>query len=220
MILRIALIVIISYLLGSLNFSIIVSRRLIHSDIRESGSNNAGATNMLRTNGKKYAIITFLGDVFKIFVAILIAYFIIGSKDFSSNEYLFKSIAGFCCVLGHMYPCFFKFKGGKGVSVCSGMVIAIDWRIAIILFIIFIAVTFTTKYVSLGSIVIAICYPILEFIFFKPDTLNLGTTAISARCIATIIAIIFTLIVVIKHWQNIIRLVKGTENKTDLRKSK
>lgn len=213
MILKIVSIVVLSYLLGSLNFSIIVSRRCVHKDIRESGSHNAGATNMLRTNGKKYAIITFLGDVFKLFVAVLIAYLIIGKNDFSSNAYLFKSIAGLSCVFGHMYPCFFGFKGGKGVSVCAGMVIAIDWRIALVLVVVFALVVLLSKYVSLGSIIIAICYPILTYIMFKPDTLDLGATPIGERWIATIIAFVFTLIVVIKHSANIKRLFNGTESK-------
>lgn len=212
-VLKIVSIVVISYLLGSLNFSIIVSRRCFHKDIRENGSHNAGATNMLRTNGKKYAVLTFLGDVFKLFVAILIAYLIIGKNDFSSNAYLFKSIAGLACVIGHMYPCFFSFKGGKGVSVCAGMVLAIDWRIALILLVIFALVVLATKYVSLGSIIIAICYPVLTYIFFNPNNLNLGATPISEKWIATIIAIVFTLIVVIKHSENIKRLFNGTESK-------
>lgn len=212
-VLKIVSIIVISYLLGSLNFSIIVSRRCFHKDIRESGSHNAGATNMLRTNGKKYAVLTFLGDVFKLFVAILIAYLIIGKNDFSSNAYLFKSIAGLACVIGHMYPCFFSFKGGKGVSVCAGMVLAIDWRIALILLVIFALVVLTTKYVSLGSIIIAICYPVLTYIFFNPNNLNLGATPVSEKWIATIIAIVFTLIVVIKHSENIKRLFNGTESK-------
>ncbi len=212
-ILKIAIVVVLSYLLGSLNFSIIVSRKCVHKDIRESGSHNAGATNMLRTNGKKYAILTFLGDVFKLFVAVLIAYMIIGKNDFNSNAYLFKSIAGLSCVFGHMYPCFFGFKGGKGVSVCAGMVLAIDWRIALISLAVFILVVLLSKYVSLGSIIIAICYPVLTYIIFKPESLNLGSTIISERWIATIIAFVFTLIVVIKHSSNIKRLFNGTESK-------
>lgn len=213
MVLKVAIIILISYLLGSLNFSIIVSRKCVHKDIRESGSHNAGATNMLRTNGKKYAVLTFLGDVLKLFVAVLITYLIIGQKDFSSNAYLFKSIAGLSCVIGHMYPCFFSFRGGKGVSVCAGMVAAIDWRIALILVVVFALVVLISKYVSLGSIIIALCYPILTYIMFKPESITFGETIISERWIATLIALVFTLIVVIKHSSNIKRLFNGTESK-------
>lgn len=217
---KIALVIVISYLLGSLNFSIIVSRKCVHKDIRESGSHNAGATNMLRTNGKKYAILTFFGDVFKLFVAVFIAYLIIGQNDFNSNAYLFKSVAGLACVIGHMYPCFFSFKGGKGVSVCAGMVACIDWRIALILIVVFAVVVLISKYVSLGSIIISICYPILIYIMFVPDSITLNTTFVSERWIATLVALIFTLIVVIKHSANIKRLINGTESKISLKSKK
>lgn len=213
MFLKIAIIILISYLLGSLNFSIIVSRKFVHKDIRESGSHNAGATNMLRTNGKKYAVLTFFGDVIKLFVAVFIAYLIIGQNDFNSNAYLFKSIAGLSCVIGHMYPCFFSFKGGKGVSVCAGMVASIDWRIALILVVVFAVVVLISKYVSLGSIIISLCYPVLTYIMFRPETITMNASFISSRWLATLIAAIFTLIVVIKHSANIKRLFNGTESK-------
>lgn len=213
MILTILAIFVISYLLGSANFSIIFSRRLVKKDIRTDGSKNAGATNMLRTNGKKYAFMTFVCDIAKLFVAVLIAYLIIGPEEFSANQYLYKSIAGLACVLGHMYPCYFGFKGGKGVSVCTGMVIAIDWRIALILFAIFVIIVAITKYVSLGSIVIAVLYPILTYFLYKPEELNLGLSFISDRWLATAIAVLFAVIVIVKHRSNIKRLLNGTESK-------
>lgn len=206
-------IIVISYLLGSANFSIIFSRRLLKKDIRTDGSKNAGATNMLRTNGKKYAFMTFACDIGKLLIAVGIAYLIMGAGEFNANAYLYKSIAGLACVFGHMYPCYFGFKGGKGVSVCTGMVIVIDWRIALILFVIFVAIVAITKYVSLGSIVIAVLYPILTYFLFKSETLNLGLSFISDKWFSTLVALLFAAVVIIKHRANIVRLCKGTEGK-------
>ena len=209
-------IAIISYLLGSLNFSIILSRSLTKKDIRESGSGNAGATNMLRTYGKKYAALTMLGDIFKVFIAVAIAFAIL-QVDF---KYLFvfpsdageqtvlvfqKEFAGFFCLLGHIFPCFFKFKGGKGMAACTVMVIMVDWRIALILFIIFAAIVAISKMISLGSVTIAVLFPVLITCFYK-------------NLFLTLIAVLFAVIVIIAHRENIKRLIKGTENKISFKK--
>ena len=209
-------IAIISYLLGSLNFLIILSRSLTKKDIRESGSGNAGATNMLRTYGKKYAALTMLGDIFKVFIAVAIAFAIL-QVDF---KYLFvlprdageqtvlvfqKEFAGFFCLLGHIFPCFFKFKGGKGMAACTGMVIMVDWRIALILFIIFAAIVAISKMISLGSVTIAVLFPVLITCFYK-------------NLFLTLIAVLFAVIVIIAHRENIKRLIKGTENKISFKK--
>lgn len=209
-------IAIISYLLGSLNFSIILSRSLAKKDIRESGSGNAGATNMLRTYGKKYAALTMLGDIFKVFIAVAIA-FVILQVDF---KYLFvfprdageqtilvfqKEFAGFFCLLGHIFPCFFKFKGGKGMAACTGMVIMVDWRIALILFIVFAAIVAISKMISLGSVTIAVLFPVLITCFYK-------------NLFLTLIAVLFAVIVITAHKENIKRLIKGTENKISFKK--
>ncbi len=127
-------IAIISYFLGSLNFSIILSRTLEKKDIRESGSGNAGATNMLRTYGKHFAVLTMIGDILKVALAILIAFLILNApldmifniadnKETAVTMILYKEFAGFFCVLGHIFPLYFNFKGGKGVAACTGMVI-------------------------------------------------------------------------------------------------
>lgn len=118
---------------------------------------------------------------------------------------LYKEFSGFFCVLGHIFPAFFKFKGGKGVAACTGMVIMVDWRIALILFVIFVIVIALSKWISLGSIVIALFYPILIYAFYR----NLLLCAI---------ALLFTLIVIIAHRENIKRLIKGTENKISFSK--
>lgn len=204
-------IAVISYLLGSLNFGVILSKKFEKDDVRTHGSGNAGSTNMLRSYGKKAGIFTIIGDMLKVFVAIFIAVKIIEYTPMmlqinSANLILFvKSFAGFFCVMGHIFPCFFKFKGGKGVATSGGMVFAIDWKIALILLVMFIIVLAVTKYVSLGSIVMAIFYPILMYAFHHSVVL-------------TIVALVFTIIVLITHISNIARLITHTENKIDFSK--
>lgn len=217
-VIKFALVVLVSYLLGSLNFSIIFSKGVVKKDIRESGSGNAGATNMLRTYGKKFALLTMLGDIIKVAIAIIIAFLIFGSPV----KYLFasptdptelqqimfyKQFAGFFCVVGHIFPVFFKFKGGKGVAACTGMVIMVDWRIALILFVIFVIIVAISKWISLGSITIAILYPVLLHVFYK-------------NIIVTLIALIFAVMVVVAHRQNIKRILNKTENKISFKKRK
>lgn len=206
---------VLSYLLGSLNFGVIISKKLKKDDIRNHGSGNAGSTNMLRSYGKGFAALTIAGDMIKVIVAIALSFLIIksvpGSFDILNEntdaDILVKSFSGFFCVLGHIFPCFFKFKGGKGVATAGGMVFAVDWRIALILLAVFIVVVAVTRYVSLGSIIMALLYPVFIFAFHK-------------SIILTAIAVVFTLIVVIAHIGNIKKLINHTENKISFSKSK
>lgn len=217
-IIKYILIAVIAYLLGSLNFSIILSEVVKKKDIRDSGSGNAGATNMLRTYGKKAAVGTMIGDILKVALGIIIAFAILDvpMKYIFSNPadaaeiqrvMLYKEFAGLFCVLGHIFPLYFKFKGGKGVAACTGMVIIVDWRIALILFVIFIGVILISKWISLGSIVIALLYPVLIFAFYK-------------NFILAAVALLFTAIVIVAHRENIKRLAKGTENKISIKNKK
>lgn len=207
-IVKLIVIAVVSYLLGSCNFGVILSRSVKKEDIRDSGSGNAGTTNMMRTYGKTMGILTIIGDIVKVFVAIWIAFRIISLEEtkmifdsVSSNpQCVLKSFAGLFAVAGHIFPCFFKFKGGKGVATSGGMVIMIDWRIALILFAIFVVVILLTRYVSLGSIIMAVLYPVFIGLFYK----ELGLV---------IIALVFTLIVVVAHRENIKKLINHTENK-------
>lgn len=218
LIIKYILIAVIAYLLGSLNFSIILSEVVKKKDIRDSGSGNAGATNMLRTYGKKAAVGTMIGDILKVALGIIIAFAILDvpMKYIFSNPadaaeiqrvMLHKEFAGLFCVLGHIFPLYFKFKGGKGVAACTGMVIIVDWRIALILFVIFIGVILISKWISLGSIVIALLYPVLIFAFYK-------------NFIIAAVALLFTAIVIVAHRENIKRLAKGTENKISIKNKK
>ncbi len=218
LIIKYILIAVIAYLLGSLNFSIILSEVVKKKDIRDSGSGNAGATNMLRTYGKKAAVGTMIGDILKVALGIIIAFAILDvpMKYIFSNPadaaeiqrvMLYKEFAGLFCVLGHIFPLYFKFKGGKGVAACTGMVIIVDWRIALILFVIFIGVILISKWISLGSIVISLLYPVLIFAFYK-------------NFILAAVALLFTAIVIVAHRENIKRLAKGTENKISIKNKK
>lgn len=218
LIIKYILIAVFAYLLGSLNFSIILSEVVKKKDIRDSGSGNAGATNMLRTYGKKAAVGTMIGDILKVALGIIIAFAILDvpMKYIFSNPadaaeiqrvMLYKEFAGLFCVLGHIFPLYFKFKGGKGVAACTGMVIIVDWRIALILFVIFIGVILISKWISLGSIVIALLYPVLIFAFYK-------------NFILAAVALLFTAIVIVAHRENIKRLAKGTENKISIKNKK
>ncbi len=213
MVLKCIVIAVIAYLLGSVNSSVIISKRMAAGDIRNANSGNAGATNMARTYGKGLGILTFVCDVFKVLLAAGIAYIIIGKGQFQPNSYLYLSLAGLCCVLGHLYPCYFAFKGGKGVSACTGMVLVIDWRIALILLAVFALVVLAFRYISLGSVVIASVYPVITFFMFKNGSLSLAETVWQNRWIAAGIALIFTVIVLVKHIPNIKRIIAGTENK-------
>ena len=214
-IIKLVIVAIISYLLGSCNFGVIISKSLKKEDIRESGSGNAGTTNMMRTYGKTLGILTIIGDIAKVFVAIWLAFKIMSVEEtkmifdrISDNpQYVLKSFAGLFAVAGHIFPCFFKFKGGKGVATSGGMVIMIDWRIALILFAIFVLTILITRYVSLGSIIMAVLYPVFMGLFHKDAGL-------------VIISLVFTMIVVTAHRENIKKLINHTENKIGSKKQK
>lgn len=210
---KLGIIAVLSYLLGSLNFGVILSNTVKKEDVRDSGSGNAGTTNMMRTYGKTLGLLTIAGDILKVMVAIWIAFKIMDVEELkvtldNASDYpqvVLKSFAGLFAVLGHIFPCFFKFKGGKGVATSGGMVIMIDWRIALILLVIFALTILITKYVSLGSILMAVFYPVFIGIFYKD-------------IILVLIATVFTIIVVVAHRENVKRLINHTENKIGQKK--
>ncbi len=188
------IILVIAYLLGSINTSIIVSKILIGDDIRNHGSGNAGATNTLRTVGKKGAILVVLGDVLKAVIAIFIAKLISGA---SSAIY----IAGLGAVLGHNFPIYFKFKGGKGIIVSAVAILFAEPILGLITVSVAISIMAISKYVSLGSILGAALFVILAIIFKTPDTEFIVFSAMLA------------LLAIYMHRSNITRLISGKENK-------
>lgn len=210
---KLLLVAVISYLLGSLNFGVILSKKLKSEDVRDKGSGNAGTTNMMRSYGKVYGFLTIAGDILKVIVAIQIAFKIISVEELkalldtldTNPTICLKSFSGLFAVIGHIFPCFFGFKGGKGVATSGGMVIFVNPIIALILLAVFGVNLLVTRYVSLGSILMAVLYPVMMWLFYKDIVL-------------VCIALVFTLIVVIAHRDNIKRLLNGTENKISLGK--
>jgi glycerol-3-phosphate acyltransferase PlsY len=186
------------YLLGSVNTAIILSKKVYGKDIRECGSGNAGMTNVLRTYGKKAAVITVLGDVGKTGLACLIGALVWGQTG--------AFLAGFASIIGHMWPVWFKFKGGKGVLSFASVLLFCAPKVFLICFTIFFIIVAFSKYISLGSVSCALIMPIILSRFIGSQTLIL------------IPAIIIALIVVWKHRSNIKRLREGKENKIHLGK--
>lgn len=202
-------IAVIAYLIGSLNSSIIISRIVSGKDIRESGSGNAGATNMLRTMGKKYAVLTLIIDIAKGAVAVAVAWLL--SLLFHAPEYG-RYIAAFFVVLGHCFPLFFKFKGGKGVATALGVALFMDWRVALIVLGVALIIMIVTRYVSLGSIVGAIVFgAIMVFKMIMDSTFSIQSVAAVLLLVA---------LVIWRHHENIKRLTAGTEDKLFSKKNK
>lgn len=196
---------IIAYFIGSISFSVIFSRKFAGFDVRDKGSGNAGTTNVLRTVGKKVAALTLACDILKGVIAILVA--IIASKIWTDvNIDLLKYLAGFFAILGHTFPIFFEFRGGKGVATSLGVLITLNWKIGLICLIFALILIILTRMVSLGSIMSAILYPIL--MIFMED-IKIETLVIS---------LLITLLVIFNHRTNIKRLKNGTENKLSFKK--
>lgn len=193
--------VFIPYLLGSINTAIIVSGVMYHDDIRNHGSGNAGFTNMMRNYGKKAAIITFVGDILKTVLAVLIGWCVFG--------YLTAYIAGLACLIGHVFPVFYNFRGGKGVVCLATILLMLDWRLFLILLAIFIILVLGTKYISAGSVICAMLFPLI-----------LNRMNDTPFKMIEIIALVIAVIIVVKHRENIKRIFNGTESKFAFKKSR
>ena len=183
-----------------------------HVDIRKHGSGNAGTTNALRTLGWKAGAITFIGDCLKCVLAVLLVRFIFAN---SSHVELLAIYAGLGAVLGHNFPFYLNFKGGKGIASTVGLILAVNPVMFLIVAIVFIAIVWFTQYVSLGSIVIMVLFVIQVVIYGQMDGLGLtGGELYEFYAIAIVLAAL----AIWRHRANIKRLATGTENKTDLRK--
>jgi len=183
---------ILGYLLGSLNSSLLVGK-VYGVDVRKHGSGNAGATNTLRTLGKKAAIFVILGDALKGVVACIIGGLIYDDAG--------RMVAGLGAILGHNWPLYFKFKGGKGVLTSFAVALMIDWKVALILFGIFALVVAISKYISLGSIIASAFFPLTAYIHKGNDRLYI------------VFSVIFAALIIFRHRSNIKRIVQGTESK-------
>lgn len=184
--------VIASYLIGSISFSYLIVKLWLNVDIRNYGSGNAGATNVLRVLGKKAAAAVLFLDMLKGFIAV-----VIGNQIGGENISL---ICGIAVVLGHNWPIFFKFKGGKGIATSIGVVLAISPLIMLYLILIAVVIIYFTRYVSLASITGALIYPLLVLLLKMPKKY-------------IIFSLILSILAVIRHHSNIYKLLTGKESK-------
>lgn len=197
------IIIITAYLLGNISTSYIVAKRLAGVDIRTQGSGNAGSTNVLRTLGKKAGALTFIGDVLKGLIAVLIARLIAYGVNLDDTTCAY--IAVVAVVLGHNYPVFLGFKGGKGVATSLGSMLGMNPLVALLCLGFFIIIVAITKYVSLGSILGIGLSPVIMMI-------NHNTKGV-------LVTLFLTISVVITHKENIKRLLNGTERKLGQKKN-
>ncbi len=200
---------IIAYAIGSINFSVILSEKLAGFDIRQKGSGNAGTTNVLRILGKKVALITLICDILKGVISILIA-IILGNIANGSDKELLLQIAGIAVVLGHTFPIFFQFKGGKGVATSLGILLMSNWKIGLICLVFGLVLIALTRMVSLGSCGAAVLFPVLTLFINDSYTVLTGNKQGSTYFVYSII---LAIIVLYNHRNNIKRLLDGTENK-------
>ena len=210
------LIAIIAYLIGSINFSVILSKKMAGFDVRQKGSGNAGTTNMLRSVGKKAAAITLICDILKGVVSIGIA-ILVGYLFNAQNKSILVQIAAIAVVIGHTFPIFFGFKGGKGVATSLGVLIMTNWQIGLICLAIAIIIMAITKMVSLGSCMAAIAVPLLTYfaanIFENAYIVKEGSSYF-------VYSIILEIIVLFNHRRNIKRIITGKENKLSFKKER
>ena len=194
-----AIIAVCAYLLGSLSFAIIVSKLTLGKDIRNYGSGNAGLTNAYRTMGAKKTLLVLLGDIAKGAAAVSIGMVLAGPVG--------KLTAGIFVILGHLFPLYFGFKGGKGVLVGAVMLAFFDWRVFGIAFLLFVLAVALTKWISLGSILGAISFPITTWVFYRDPVLTAMAFGMAA-------------VVVFMHRSNIGRIIHGKENKFSYKSKK
>ncbi len=208
------------YLLGSINWAIIITRTVFRKDIRTEGSGNAGATNVLRNHGRGPAILTTIGDIGKSMVAVVVGGWLLANLQLDapsgSNLWIQENLSlvggyvgGFFCLLGHDFPVFYGFRGGKGVLTTLGMFLLLDWRVALTCLGVFIVIVAISRMVSLGSILAIGCGPTLLYLWAdNPEK------AVFCAVFATLV----WLLIVWQHRANIGRILTGTENKLGQKK--
>ncbi len=195
-------IAVLGYFLGSMNFAVIISKVKFREDIRTKGSGNAGATNMSRTYGKAAGIATLAGDILKAVIPVLLSKFLVGE--------MYGYLTGLFCALGHAFPCYYKFKGGKCVSVTAAVILVMEPMAFLFLLVIFAVVIFGTKYVSLASIFSALVAPLLVH--------NFITNRYGGGHIGLLFFVIQCVLVIFLHKENIKRLLNGKESKFSFKK--
>lgn len=223
LILPLLLVALIGYLLGSISFAIILTRIFAHEDVRSHGSGNAGATNVLRVAGKKASALTFLCDFLKCAASVLIGYYVLlyvceqcGIDDEMARLGMYA--AGFLCIIGHMHPLYFGFRGGKGVVTAAAMMLLLDWRVFLICFAVFLITFLWKKTVSLSSICASFVYPFVTFSVTYFLDYRVGTLPIVYVVMATAVALLIGATVIFKHRANIRRILAGEEKPISFKK--
>ena len=207
-------ILVLAYLIGSLNFSIVFSKIFRLRDIRGLGSGNAGLTNSLRVCGVSFSLLVFFGDFIKGLFAVFAGKFLFSC--FNSNLYedyyiAALSLISFFCCIGHIFPCFFGFRGGKGILTAWACSLLIDWRIFLSLIVIFLVVLIISRIISLSSLISALFYPFL-FLIFLPKIPEIS------YWISFLISLVLSTIVIVKHRGNIRRILAGKEKKISVKR--
>lgn len=199
----IAAVAVVSYLLGCCNSALLISKYVLHDDVRGHGSGNAGLTNFYRTFGKKKVLFVILGDLLKAVLSVLLGYALLG--HFLGWPVIGKLVGGIFCILGHSFPCMFAFRGGKGVLCGAGVIIMMDWRIALLCLGTFVVLVAITRWVSLGSMVAAALFPVSCWVIYR------NVPVVLLACAAGIL-------IVWRHRDNAKRIAAGNENRFELKK--
>lgn len=199
------ILLLLAYLMGSIPTAVWVSRYFFGMDIREHGSGNAGATNTFRILGSKAGSFVFFIDMLKGFLAVDLAYMIPHYQMDNMALTNFQVLLGICAVVGHIFPIWAQFKGGKGIATLFGMILAIQPLVAACLVGVFFLMLFITRYVSLSSITASIAFPVMIFFIFREPEIMYRLFAVATA-----------ILVVLTHHKNINRLLAGNENKVPL----
>jgi len=202
-----------AYLVGSINFAIIFTRLFTRKDIRTEGSGNAGMTNVMRSAGILPGVLTLIFDAAKGAFCCLIAQSAAGSYGYgfvNADPAVFTLIMASACTIGHFFPIFFKFKGGKGVATAAGVLAILDFRVFLAAICVFIICLILTRIVSISSITAASSVPLFVTIFTNPVT--------TEKFYITVLSLIYAGLVVFKHHENISRLIRGKEKKFTFKK--
>ena len=184
--------VVIAYLIGSISFGILASKIFSITDPRKMGSRNPGATNVLRTGNKKAAFFTLFGDMLK-------AFLVVGSAIFFNISHNILIAISIAVLIGHMYPIYYRFKGGKGVATALGILLAINWMLALAVMVVWLSVFYLSKYSSLSAITAAASSPLIAYAINQDQNI-------------IILSILITLLVIFRHRNNIRNLLNGTES--------
>lgn len=204
----------IGYIFGLFQTGFIYGK-LYHIDIREYGSGNAGTTNTLRTLGWKAGLVTFLGDAGKAILSMLLAWILFHEK-YPGQVSLLEMYAGLGTVLGHNFPFYMKFKGGKGIACTAGFLITFYPPLAILCLLVFVVTVAVTRYVSLGSILVSVCFYIQLIVFGQMGYLWVDKELLPETYV---VGAVFTVLAIWRHRANVKRLLTGTENKFSISRS-